>query len=113
VKTLVLQQPGLFAWTEVSIPTPAAGEALVRVLHELVHRQSRVVRLHHRVRHLGRGDDRVGGHDAVRVLLADLGDEQGAHARARAAAQRVRDLEALQAVARLRLLADDVQHRVD
>ena len=52
-------------------------------------------------------------HDAVGVLLADLGDEQRAHARARAAAERVRHLEALQAVAALRLLAHDVEHAVD
>ena len=52
-------------------------------------------------------------HDAVRVLLADLGDQQGAHAGARAAAQRVRDLEALQAVAALRLLAHHIQHAVN
>lgn len=31
MKTLVLQQPESFVWTEVPIPTPAAGEALVRV----------------------------------------------------------------------------------
>ena len=44
--------------------------------------QRRVVRLHHGVRHLGGRDDRVRRHDAVGVLLADLGDEQGAHPRA-------------------------------
>ena len=31
MKSLVLQQPGALAWTEVPEPTPAAGEALVRV----------------------------------------------------------------------------------
>ena len=86
---------------------------LVGVLDELVHGERRVVRLHDRVGYLRAGADGERHHDAVGVLLADLGDEQRAHARAGAAAERVRDLEALQAVRRLRLLADDVQHRVD
>mmetsp|Transcript_23888 Transcript_23888/g.61547 ORF Transcript_23888/g.61547 Transcript_23888/m.61547 type:complete len:315 (-) Transcript_23888:480-1424(-) len=55
-------------------------KALVRVLHELVHRERRVVRLDDGVGHLGRREDRVGRHDAVGVLLADLRDEEGAHA---------------------------------
>ncbi len=31
MKSLVLQQPGAFAWTDVAEPRPASGEALVRV----------------------------------------------------------------------------------
>ena len=42
-----------------------------------------------------------------------LGDKKGAHASAGAAAERVRDLEALKAVAALRLLTDNVEHGVD
>ena len=87
--------------------------ALVRVLDQLVDRERGVVRLDDGVRDLGRGDDREGHHHAVRVLLADLADQQRSHAGARAAAQRVRDLEALEAVAGLGLLADDVEDRVD
>lgn len=49
--------------------------ALVGVLHELVHRQRRVVGLHHGVRHLGRREHREGEHHAVWVLLTDLGDK--------------------------------------
>ena len=52
-------------------------------------------------------------HDTVRVLLAHLGDEQRAHARAGATAQGVAHLEALQAVAALRLLTHDIEHGVD
>mmetsp|Transcript_31309 Transcript_31309/g.79466 ORF Transcript_31309/g.79466 Transcript_31309/m.79466 type:complete len:502 (-) Transcript_31309:80-1585(-) len=89
------------------------AEALVGVLDKLVDREGGVVGLNDRVRHLGRGHDREGEHDAVGVLLADLGDQEGAHARAGAAAERVRDLEALEAVSRLGLLADDVEDRVD
>mmetsp|Transcript_13162 Transcript_13162/g.15107 ORF Transcript_13162/g.15107 Transcript_13162/m.15107 type:complete len:486 (+) Transcript_13162:172-1629(+) len=86
---------------------------LVGVLHKLVDRQRRVVRLHNRVRHLRRRNDRERHHDAVGVLLAQLRDQQRAHAGARAATERVRDLEALQAVAALRLLAAHVKHGID
>ena len=75
--------------------------------------QRRVVRFHHGVRHLGGRDDRVRRHDAVGVLLADLGDEQGAHPGAGAAAHGVRHLEPLERVAGLGLLAHHVQHGVD
>ncbi len=67
--------------------------ALVGVLHELVDRERGVVGLHHGVRHLGRREHGEGEHHPVRVLLPDLGDQQGAHAGARAAAQRVAHLE--------------------
>ena len=42
--------------------------------------------------YLGGGDDGEGVHDPVGVFLADLGDEQGAHAGAGAAAQGVGQL---------------------
>ena len=58
--------------------------------------------------YLGRGHHTEGVHDAVGVLLPDLADEQGAHAGAGAAAQGVGELEALQAVAALRLLPHHV-----
>ncbi|URE06649.1 hypothetical protein MUK42_34782 [Musa troglodytarum] len=67
--------------------------ALVGVLHQLVHRQRRVVRLHDRVRHLGRREHRERHHHPIRVLLPDLGDQQRPHARPRPPAQRVADLK--------------------
>ena len=70
-------------------------KALVRVLHKLMHRQSGVVWLYHGVRNLRRWDDGVSGHDAVRVLLTDLGDEEGAHAGTGATTHGVGQLEAL------------------
>eukprot|EP00962_Isochrysis_galbana_P009216 scaffold2575_cov101-Isochrysis_galbana.AAC.1 len=88
-------------------------ERLVRVLHQLVNGEHAVVRLDDGVRHLGRREDRVRAHDAIGVLLADLGDEQGAHAGAGAAAKRVRQCEALETVAALGLLAHDVEHGVN
>ena len=78
-----------------------------------MHRERAVVRLNHRVRDLRRRHDRERQHHAVRVLLTDLGDQERAHAGAGAAAEGVRDLEALQAVAALRLLTDNIEHGVD
>lgn len=52
-------------------------------------------------------------HDSVGIFLAYFGDEQGAHAGTGAAAQRVRELESLEAVAALGLLANDVEDGVD
>ena len=89
------------------------GEALVSVLHQLVHGQSGVVGLHHGVGHLRGRNHGEGGHDTVGVLLADLGDKEGAHTGAGSTTHGVGHLEALQAVARLSLLADYVQHGVD
>ena len=89
------------------------GEALVGVLDELVDGEGGVVGLDDGVGHLGGGDDGVGRHDAVGELLADLGNEEGAHAGAGAAAHGVGDLESLEHVAGLGLLADDVHDGVD
>ena len=62
---------------------------------------------------LRRGDDGESVHDSVWVLLPDLADEQGAHARPGAPPEGVGQLEALEAVAALGLLAHDVEDRVD
>ena len=67
------------------------AERLIGVLHELMHRERAVVRLDDRVRDLRRRHDRERQHHAVRVLLADLGDQKRAHASAGAAAEGVRD----------------------
>ena len=52
-------------------------------------------------------------HHAVGVLLADLGDEESAHAGTGTTTERVANLEALEAITRLGLLADDVEDGVD
>lgn len=62
--------------------------------------------------YLRRRNDGESVHDPVGKLLADLGDEERAHARACAAAQGVCQLEALQAVAVLGLLPHHVEHGV-
>merc|ERR1712151_77824 len=79
----------------------------------LMEGQHRVVRLDDRVGHFRGGDDRKRLHDAVRILLADLRNQQRAHPRASASSQRMTHLKALQAVASLGLLADDVEDAVD
>ena len=88
-------------------------KGLVGVLDKLVYGEGGVVGLHHGVRHLGGGHDRVGVHDPVGVLLPDLGDEQCAHAGAGTTTQGVGQLEALQTVAGLGLLPHNIQHRVN
>ena len=86
---------------------------LIGVLHELVHRQSCVVGLDNGVRHLGGWHDRERVHDAVGVLLTDLGDQESAQTGAGTATERVGELEALEAVTALGLLADNVEDAVN
>ena len=68
---------------------------LIRVLDQLVDGEGGVVGLHHGVRHLWRGHHREGVHDAVRVLLTDLGDQEGSHSGSGTATKGVRQLESL------------------
>ena len=89
------------------------AHALVGVLDQLVHGEGGVVRLDNGVGHLGGGHDGEGEHDTVGVLLTDLGDQEGSHTGAGATTEGVGELEALEAVAGLGLLADDVEDGVD
>lgn len=63
----------------------------------------------HEVSYLGGRHHAEGVHDTVGVLLADLADEKGSHARSSSSTQRVGELETLQAVAAFRLFADHIQ----
>ena len=81
----------------------------VGVFYELVDRESGVVRLNNCVRYFRGGDHWVGVHDSVRILLPDLGDEEGSHPWPGATSQRVGQLETLQAVAPLRLLPERLE----
>jgi len=85
----------------------------VGVLDKLVDGQGRVVWLDDGVGHLWRWNDGEGHHDAIWVLLAQLGDEQRAHTRACATTEGVADLEALEAIARLSLLAAHVEDGIN
>ena len=55
------------------------AECFVRVLHQLVHGEGGIVRLHHSVGYFGARDDAVRVHNAVGELLSDLGYQQCAH----------------------------------
>merc|ERR1712057_48961 len=89
------------------------AHALVSVLDKLVHGERGIVGLDHGVGHLGGWHDGEGKHHTVGVLLADLGDEKGSHTGAGATSEGVGELEALEAIAGLGLLTDDVKHGVD
>mmetsp|Transcript_100284 Transcript_100284/g.288094 ORF Transcript_100284/g.288094 Transcript_100284/m.288094 type:complete len:229 (+) Transcript_100284:449-1135(+) len=88
-------------------------EAFVGIFNELVERQDGIVGLHHGVADFWRRDNAEGLHDPIRVLLANFRNQQCAHAGAGAAAERVAELEPLQAIASLGLLAHDIQDGVD
>jgi len=87
--------------------------ALVGVLDKLVNGKGGVVRFHNCVRHLGRWDHGKCEHHAIWVLFADLRDQQGSHTGAGSATKRVADLETLEAVTGLGLLANDIKDRVN
>merc|ERR1712124_207649 len=89
------------------------AHALVGVLDKLVDRKCGVVWLHNSVGHLGGWYHREGEHHTVGVLLTDLGDQESSHTGARATSEGVAELEALKAIARLSLLADNIKHGID
>merc|ERR1712144_116098 len=89
------------------------AHALVSILDKLVDRKGGIVWLHNCVGHFGRWHNREGKHHTVRVLLTDLGDQESSHTGARATSERVAELEALEAIAGLGLLADDIKHGID
>jgi len=89
------------------------AHGFVGVLNKLVDGQGRVVWLDDGVGHLWRWNDGEGHHDAIWVLLAQLGDEQCSHTRACATTEGVADLEALEAIARLSFLAANVEDGID
>jgi hypothetical protein len=89
------------------------SKALIGVLDKLVHREGAVVWLDDGIRHLRRRNDGVGRHHSVRVLLTDLGDKESTETRSGTTTHGVAELEALEAVARLGLLTDDVEDGVN
>jgi hypothetical protein len=88
-------------------------EALIGVLNQLVEGEDGVVRLDDGIGDLRGGEDGEGAHHAVGILLADLGNEESSHTGTGTATEGVSKLEALKTVARLGLLADDIQDGVD
>ena len=89
------------------------AHALVGILDQLVDREGGIVRLDHSVGHLRRWHDREGQHHTIWVFLADLGDEKCTHTSTSTTTEGVAQLEALEAIAGLGLLAHDVENGVD
>merc|ERR1711937_443132 len=89
------------------------AHTLVGVLDKLVDGEGGVVWLDNGVGHLRGWHDGEGEHDTVGVLLTDLGDEESSHTGTGAASEGVGQLEALEAIAGLGLLADDVKDGID
>jgi hypothetical protein len=89
------------------------AEGLVRVLNQLMNRQSGVVGLDDGIRDLGGGHDGEGSHHAVGELLTDLGDEKSTHTGTGTTTERVSDLEALEAIAALSLTTDDIENLIN
>ena len=86
---------------------------LVGVLDKLMHREGGVVWLNDGVGNLWRWAHGERVHDSVWVFLADLGDQQCSETGPRTTTTGVGELEALEAVAALSLLADDIENRVN
>merc|ERR1712070_1297380 len=89
------------------------AHTLVSVLDQLVDGEGCVVWLDDGVGHLGGWHDGESEHDTVWVLLTDLGDQKCSHTSAGATSEGVGELEALEAIAGLGLLADDVKDGID
>ena len=86
---------------------------LIGVLDQLMDGEGGVVGLNDGVGHLGGWHDGESAHHTVGVLLTDLGDQEGSHTGAGTTTERVGDLEALEAVAALSLLANNIEDGVN
>lgn len=87
--------------------------ALVSVLNELMEGKGGIIRLKNHVGHFGGWDNGEGGHNSIRVLLADFLDDQISKARPSASTKRMRYLEALQTICALSFLSDYVHGFID
>ncbi len=85
----------------------------IGVFDQILEGHDGIVRLDNSVGDLGRGNNRVGARDPVRILLADHREDEGSHAGASASSERVGHLKALEAVATFDFLAHDIKHFVD
>jgi len=68
---------------------------LIGVLNKLMNGQCGVVGLDDGIGHFRGREDREGAHDALGVLLTELGDEQSSHTRTGTTTKRVSNLETL------------------
>ena len=86
---------------------------LISILDQLVDGKGGVVGLDNGVGNLRGGENREGKHHSVGVFLTDLGDQQGSHTGSGTSTHGMSDLESLKHIARLSLLSDNVQNRVN
>ena len=84
----------------------------VSVFDQLMDRQCGVVRLNNGIRYFGGWYNAECVHDSVGIFFPDLRNEQSSHSRAGSAAQRVRELKALKAIAALSFFADDIEYGI-
>jgi hypothetical protein len=89
------------------------AESLVRVLDQLMDRESGVVWLNNCVRYFRGWDDGECGHHAVWEFLADLGDQKSSHTSTSTTSKRVCDLETLKAITSFSFTSDNIQDLVD
>ena len=87
-------------------------KGLVCVLYELVNGEGCIVGLSNCIGHFRRWNNTVAVHDSVGELLTNLGDEQCTHSSPSATTKGVCELEALETVAALSLLAYHINNRV-
>jgi hypothetical protein len=85
------------------------AEDLIGGLDELVDGEGAVVWLDDGIRNLWRWDDGVGGEDTIWVLFTELVEEEGTKAGSGTTTEGVDELEALESIAGLGLLTDDVE----
>jgi hypothetical protein len=88
-------------------------EGLVRVLNQLMDRESGIVWLDNGIRDLGGRNNGEGSHHAVWELLTNLRDQERTHTSTSSTTERVGNLETLEAVAALSLTTDDIKDLVN
>jgi hypothetical protein len=85
------------------------AEDFISRFNELVDREGAVVWLDDSVRNLWRWDDGVGGEDTIWVFFTELVEEESTETSTSATTEGVDELEALESIAGLGLLTDDVE----
>lgn len=88
-------------------------KGLIRVLHELMHRERGIVWLNDGVGNLGRWHHGESSHHPVWELFANLGDQQCTHTSTSTTTKRVSNLESLKTVATFSLTTDNIEDLVD
>ena len=75
-------------------------------------RKGCVVRLHNCIGNFGRGYDRIGIHDPIRIFFPDFGNEKGSHSGSGTTSKGMGQLKSLETIAGLGLLAYNIKDGV-